>query len=83
MDAKFDGIQAKCLLGPLIESRGSPELSSRRFENAVWRLMQKEKRTTWNDECLRKAVATIGKEIDFSSSTPAGGKKEVVEAEGW
>ena len=39
--------------------------------------MQKEKRTTWNDECLRKAVATIGKEIDFSGSSPAGVKKEV------
>mmetsp|Transcript_22042 Transcript_22042/g.26015 ORF Transcript_22042/g.26015 Transcript_22042/m.26015 type:complete len:122 (+) Transcript_22042:3-368(+) len=34
------------------------DVSSRRFENAVWRLMQKDKRTTWNEECLRKAVAT-------------------------
>lgn len=54
------------------------DVSSRRFENAVWRLMQKEKRTTWNEECLRKAVATIGKEIDFSCMTSSTSNKEAV-----
>lgn len=58
-------------------SAQSGEVSSRRFENAVWRLMQKEKRTTWNEECLRKAVATIGKEIDFSGMTSSTSSKEV------
>jgi len=54
------------------------DVSSRRLENAVWRLMQKEKRTTWNEECLRKAVATIGKEFDFSGMTSSTSSKEVV-----
>ncbi|CAJ1445998.1 unnamed protein product [Effrenium voratum] len=56
------------------------DVNSRRYENAVWRLMQKEKRSfeTWNEECLRKAVATIGQEIDFRGLTSATFLKQEV-----
>mmetsp|Transcript_55040 Transcript_55040/g.129190 ORF Transcript_55040/g.129190 Transcript_55040/m.129190 type:complete len:300 (-) Transcript_55040:245-1144(-) len=43
------------------------ELNLRRFENAVWRLKQKDKRTfeESSEDCLRKAAAAIGKELEF------------------
>ncbi|CAE7632957.1 unnamed protein product, partial [Symbiodinium pilosum] len=56
------------------------ELNLRRFENAVWRLKQKDKRTCEDscEDCLRKAAAAIGKELEFRGpSTKSKSRQEV------